>query len=97
MSVWKTLPDTPMMQSAAASTSGSLLAVGGRRKGMPGSPAVHVFLHLTNSWVRVTIGDLPEPCYDCTAVQLSSNLLLVVGGSDKKMDTKTVFMGSVMI
>ena len=94
MSVWKTLPDTPMMQSATASISGSLLAVGGRRKGMPGSPAVHVFLHLTNSWVT---GNLPEPCYDCTAVQLSSNQLLVVGGSNKKKDAKTVLMGSIII
>jgi len=98
ISVWKTLPDTPLVESAAASLSGSLLAVGGWDDKTPVSPAVHVFLPLTNSWVRVTTGDLPEPRYDCTAVQLSSNQLLVVGGCDNhRKYTKTVFLGSIAI
>ena len=99
MSVWKTaLPDTPLLGSAAASLSGSLLAVGGFKKGRRVSPAVHVFLPLTNSWVRVTTGELPEPRYGCTAVQLSSNQLLVVGGrDDQKKRTKTVFLGSITL
>ena len=58
--VWKTLPDAPLKNSAAASLSGSLLAVGGWDDNTPASPAVYVFL--TNSWARVT-GDLPESCY----------------------------------
>ena len=99
MSVWKTLPDTPLKASAAGSLSGSLLAVGGFKKGRRVYPAVHVFLPLTNSWVRVTTGDLPELRCGCTAVQLSSNQLLVVGGSDdrKMKDTKTVFLGCFTI
>ena len=98
MSVWKTLPDTPLESSAAGSLSGSLLAVGGYDDKTPASPAVYVFLPLTNSWVRVTIGDLPEPCYDCIGVQLSSNQLLVVGGKDdQNKDTKTVFLGSITL
>ena len=97
-SVWKTLPDTPLKSSAAASLSGSLLAVGGYEDSTPSSPAVHVFFPLTNSWVRVTSGDLPEPCYGCTAVQLSSNQLLVVGGRDDQDNRmKTVFLGSITI
>ena len=98
ISVWKTLPDTPLVESAAASLSGSLLAVGGWDDKNPVSPAVHVFLPLTNSWVRVTTGDIPEPRYDCTAVQLSSNQLLVVGGYDNhRKYTKTAFLGSIAI
>ena len=121
MSVWKTLPDTPLLGSAAASLSGSLLAVGGRShkaellparslsffrslffpthsSPMKLSPAVHIFFPLTNSWVRATTGDLPEPCLACTAVQLSSNQLLVVGGRDEQNErSKTVFLGSITI
>ena len=98
MSAWKTLPDTPLLGPAAASLSGNLLAVGGYKKGRYVSPAVHVFLPLTNSWVRVTTGDLPEPRYGCTAVQLSSNQLLVVDGMDnQEKRTKTVFLGSITL
>ena len=98
MSVWKTLPDTPLVESAAASLSGNLLAVGGYKVRTPSSRALYVFFPLTNSWVRVTTGDLPEPCYACTAVQLSSNQLLVVGGCDNQDKcTKTVFLGSITI
>ena len=96
MSVWKTLPDTPLKNSAAASLNGNLLAVGGKRDKT--SHAVHVFFPLTNSWVRVTTGDLPEPHYNCTAVQLSSNQLLVVGGRDNQNKiTKTLFLGSITL
>ena len=96
ISVWKNLPDTPLVRSAAASLSGSLLAMGGSGDETFASPAVYVFLSLTNSWVRVTTGDLPEPRYACTTVQLSSNRLLVVGGFDDQGNyTKTVFLGSI--
>ena len=93
MSVWKTLPDTPLMASAAASLSGTLLAVGGFYGLDSVSPAVYVFLPDTNSWVRATTGDLPEQHYSCAAVQLSSNRVLVVGGDDQEI-SKTVYLGS---
>ena len=91
--VWKTLPDTPLKWSAAASLSGSLLAMGGLT-----SQAVGIFFPLTSSWVRVNNGDLPEPRCNCTAVQLSSDQVLVVGGRDNQHKiTKTVFLGSITI
>ena len=94
--VWKNLPDTPLKGSAAASLSGSLLAVGGFDKRT--SQVVGIFFPLTNSWVRVNNGDLLEPRYNCTAVQLSSNQVLVVGGRDNQDKiTKTVFLGSITI
>ena len=96
ISVWKTLPDTPLVGSAAATLSGNLLAVGGKDDNTPASPAVYIFFPLTNSWTRVTTGDLPEPRYDCTTVHLSSNQLLVVGGKDnQEKRMKTVFLGSI--
>ena len=98
ISVWKTLPDTPLVGSAAASLSGNLIAVGGWDDKTPSSQAVHAFFPLTNSWVRVTTGDLPKPRYNCTAVQLSSNQLLVVDGcDDQDTYTKTVFLGSITL
>ena len=94
MSVWKTLPDTPLLGSAAASLSGNLLAVGGHED-ISVSPAAYTFLTNTNSWVRMT-GDLPEQRYSCTAVILSSNQLLVTGGLGVKYgpEMKTVFLES---
>ena len=96
-SVWKTLPDTPLNVSAAVSLSGNLLAVGGR-EGNSTTQAVHLFFPLTNSWVRITTGDLPQPRYCCTAAQLSSNTMIVIGGEDNKNSiTETVFIGTVTV
>ena len=98
MSVWKTLPDTPLTKSAAGSLSGSLLSVGGFNDKISASTGVHVFFSCTNSWVRVTTGSLPKPRYACTTVQLSSNQVLIVGGYDNQGQlTKTVFLGSITI
>ena len=96
-SVWKTLPDTPLLRSAAASLSGSLLAVGGF-KNETYCPSVYVFLPLTNSWVRIKTGDLPEPRDCSTAVQLSSNTMMVIGGEKSwKGRIKTVLMGVITV
>ena len=94
-SFWKTLPNTPLLTSAAANLSGSILAVGGGDGDTQCiSSAVHVFLPFTNSWVRVTDGDLPEPRCVCTAEQLSSNAMLVIGG---QRSSRTVFIGTVTV
>ena len=96
-SAWKTLPDTLRNSSSPSTHSGSLLAVGGYGDRHQTSQAVHVFTPLTNSWVRVRDGDLPEPRSNCTAIQLPSNKLLVIGGFDnEKKRTNTVFLGSII-
>ena len=96
-SVWKTLPDTPLKASAVASLSGNLLAVGGHDTKTT-FPAINVYFPLTNSWVRLVGGDLPEPCTLCTAVQLSSNTMIVIGGwNNQDKLTKTVFIGTVTV
>ena len=96
-SAWKTLQDSPLKMSAAASLGGMLLTVGGW-KDQEKSPAVHVYSPTTNSWIRVKSGDLPEPINSCTAIELSGNRLLVIGGqnkTDKRSDA--VFLGSFTI
>ena len=96
-SVWKTLPDIPLNASTAVSLSGNLLAVGGHDT-KTSFPAVNVFIPLINSWVRITTGDLPEPRDSCTAVQLSSNTMIVIGGEDtESKKTKTVFIGTITV
>ena len=98
MLAWKTLPNTPLKNSAAASLSGNLLAVGGRSDKTTASHTVHVFFPITNSWVRVTTGDLLKPRYNCTTVLLSANQMLVVGGfDDQRKISKTVFLGSITL
>jgi len=97
-SVWKTLPDSPLKASAAATLSGNLLAVGGHDNKVLASSAVNVFFPLTNSWVRIMTGDLPQPRKGCTAVQLSSNTMIVIGGKDNQYKlTKTVFIGTITV
>ena len=96
ISVWKNLPDTPLVRSAAASLSGNLLAVGGYDNKQPASNAVHVFFPYTSSWVRATTGDLPVSRWAFTSVQLSFNRVLVVGGADDQdRPTNTVFLGTI--
>jgi len=96
-SVWRTLTDTPLIASTAVCLSGSLLAVGGLDTKTV-LPAINIFLRFTNSWVRITTGDLPQPRYSCTAVQLSSNTTIVIGGEDNQNNhTKTVFIGTVTV
>ena len=97
-SVWKTLPDTPLRMSAAATLSGSLMAVGGIDDNGTAQPAVHVFTPFTNKWVRIQSGDLPAARYLVTAVQLPNNRVMVVGGRDKDRNkTSTNFIGSLAI
>ena len=97
-SVWKTLPDTPLRVSEAATLSGSLLAVGGTDDNGTVQPAVHVFTPFTNKWVRIQSGDLPAARFVATAVQLPNNRVMVVGGKDKDRNyTTTNFIGSLAI
>ena len=98
-SFWDFLPNTPLLRSAATSLSGSLLTVGGDESGMDLlSSAVYVFLPFTNSWIGVADGNLPEARHKSTAVQLSSNRMIVIGGTDNdKKKTRTVFAGTLTV
>ena len=93
-SAWKTLRDTPLVLSAAASLGGMLLAVGG--KGDRGD-TFHVYSPATSTWIQVQSGYLPEPRDACATVELAGDRLLVVGGCDQDGEnTTTVFLGSLI-
>jgi len=65
---------------------------------MPIQPTLYAFYPFTNSWAKITTGDLPEPRYSCTAVQLSPNTMIVIGGVDRQnYDTTTVFTGTLTV
>ena len=104
---WKTLPDTPLARSTAASLSGGLLAVGGDHEAaaVGGNEekrlvqsSVYMFVPPTNSWVKLPSGDLPVERYSTTTVQLSNNRVMVMGGVDKDhKGTSTCYVGSVVV
>ena len=51
-----------------------------------------VFTSLTNSWVRMRGGDLPEPQYGCTTIKLPFNKLLVISDLDNEgEETNSLF------
>ena len=95
---WKTLPDTPLAMSTAATLSGRLLAVGGKEENGPVQSSVYMFVPPTNSWVKLSSGDLPVKRYSTTTVQLSNNRVMVMGGLDNNdRDTSTCYIGSVVV
>ncbi len=95
-SLWKTLQDTPLTMSTAACLSGCLLAVGGRDDRCQNSPVIHMFQPQTNSWARMTSGDLPVAVKQAAAIQLPDNKLVVCGGrTTQEGSTKNVYMASI--
>ena len=95
-SAWKTLPDTPTYQPAAAVLAGNLLAIGGKENSKKGADTKEVFMYSpsTNSWVYIS--DLPTPRSSTTAAILSSTEVLVIGGWDG-CRVNTVYKGTLML
>ena len=94
-SAWKTLQDTPLWLSTAASLGGMLLAVGGQNYQDDTHQAVHVYSPATSTWIQVESKYPPRSRSLCTAVELSANRLLVVGGRNQDATSmKSVFLGS---
>ena len=58
---WQVLPECPLSYSTAAELGGCLLAIGGLDDSDSPSSAVHMYSPSTNSWVRISSGDLPVP------------------------------------
>ncbi len=97
-SVWKTLPDTPLLASTVASLGECLLAVGGATEEDKESSAIHVYFPPTSAWVKLTSGELPNLVGGQTAIQLSDNELFVCGGLDSSGEsTKDVYIGSTTL
>ena len=92
---WQVLPECPLSYFTAADLGGCLLAIGGRDDSNSSSSAVHMYSPSTNSWVRISSGDLPVPQYLAAATQLEGGEVIFVGGDIKfGSPTKTVFIVS---
>ena len=93
---WHVLPECPLYYFTAAELGGCVLAIGGRGYGKFPSSAVHMYSPSTNSWVRISSGDLPVPRFFAAATQLEGGEVIFVGGKIKEHSpTKTVFIASI--
>lgn len=95
---WKLLPPTPYLQTTALSLNQCLLALGGSEK--PYSKTVRNCIHAfdtdTQEWRQVD--QLPYCCCHCTAVAVSTEEVLVLGGWVRPGERKTsrnVYRGKV--
>ena len=94
-SAWKTLPNTPTYQPAAAMLAGSLLAIGGKETSGGGADKKEVYMYSTstNSWIYIS--DLPAPRSHTAVAVLSSTRVLVIGGVNKREIVNTVYQGTL--
>ena len=93
---WQVLPECPLSYFTAAELGGCLLAIGGMDDTNSPSSAVHMYSPSTNSWVRISSGDLPVPRDLAAAIQLEGREVIFVGGDIKLgSPTKTVFTVSI--
>ena len=92
---WQVLPGCPLRKSTATELGGCLLAIGGMDDKDTSSLAVHMYSPSTNSWVRISSGDLPVPRDFAAATQLEGGEVIFVGGNSKVgSPTKNVFIVS---
>ena len=95
-STWKTLPNTPTYQPAAAVLAGNLLVIGGEETSEGGADKKEVYMYSpsTNSWIYFS--DLPEPRSSAAVAVLSSTEILVIGGWCRGR-VNTVYKGTLNI
>ena len=77
LSVWHRVADAPAYHSTCATINGELLAVGGYNE--TGTNAIHMYNPSMNTWNL--IGNMPTAACDCLVTILSTNEMLVVGGT----------------
>lgn len=95
--IWKELPTSPLVGSAAAAFSGTLLTIGGDDREGDVINDVHAFGPKTNSWIALHSGDLPEARGGSSAVQLPDKRVVVVGGHGPDGEnTATTFIGTTV-
>ena len=94
---WQVLPECPLYYFTAAELGGCLLAIGGMDDSESPSSAVHMYSPSTNSWVRISSGDLPALRQGAAATQLERGEVIFVGGNVELNgpSTKTVFVVSI--
>ena len=100
LNLWKSLPDTPYLQTTALSLGGCLLALGGTEE--PYAEPIHREIYTynveTELWVKVA--ELPLACCHCTAVVLPEGTVLLLGGwvrPGKMRASRAVFKGVLSV
>ena len=78
--MWSEISGVQLTDSTPLSISGSLIAVGGKKKDRKAVTAIHLYKPATGKWVKV--GDLPTPRRDCICAMITNNEMLVAGGHD---------------
>ena len=98
LKAWELLPSAPHLQTTAVSLGKCLLALGGSDK--PYSEVVHDSVHAfdtgTQEWREVD--QLPYRCCHCTAVVVSTNEVIVLGGwvqPGRRKACRNVYRGKV--
>ena len=94
-SAWKSLPNTPTYQPAAAVLAGHLLAIGGKETSKGGADMKEVYMYSpsTNSWIYIS--DLPAPRYATAVAVLSSTEILVIAGCGDGGRVNIVYKGTL--
>ena len=93
-SPWKTLPNTPTCGPAAAVLAGNLLAIGGKTsEGESSKKEVYMYSPSTNSWIYIS--DLPASRAESAVSVLSSEILVIGGGSGHASKVNTVYKGTL--
>ena len=93
--IWQVLPECPLSYFTVAELGGCLLAIGGENESKFPSSAVHMYSPNTNSWVRISSGDLPVPRSFAAATQLEAEVIFVGGEIKPDSPIKTVFIVSI--
>ena len=76
--LWKEAAAPPVTQTTCVSIHGRLLAIGGEDSDGDPTTAIHVYNPTTDSWE--IISHMGTPRYNCIAVVLPDNQLMVVEG-----------------
>jgi len=93
---WQVLPHCPLRYSTVVELGGCLVAIGGRDSSKSPSSKVHMYSPSTNSWVRMSSGDLPVPRYYAAATQLKTGEVIFVGGEEDETKLATsIFIASI--
>ena len=92
-SVWIRLPDTPAYYTTLATLRGRVLSIGGSGDENCDTPtkAIHCYDRSTNSWSAIE--EMPTPRHDTLVAVLPSNKLVVVGGEDGFIFSRTTEIG----
>ena len=80
--IWKCISGLGLYYSTPLSTSGSLLALGGKiMDTLEAVTTIHLYQPETKEWVKV--GDLPSPRFGCTCTAMNNGEVLVAGGEER--------------